>query len=132
LYSLSPQGHYKEDRVEAKKAKVDDDGSTFKKQNATQKTHVPQHETPAVTGLIPYSKLTLKGDGHMDGLQAELCFRGVTQADIPKNITARKELLKTMETQRLQDAGVPLQESQALGKKHFKLMSTFVFKFGDD
>jgi len=132
LYSLSPQGHYKENRVDAKKTRVDEDGDKFKKQNATQLKHVPQHQTPAVTGLIPYGKLVQKAAGHMDGLRIELCHRGIGAADVPKKITARKDKLKQLEVQRLIDAGVPQQEAEALGKKHFKVLSTYQFKFGDD
>jgi len=132
LYSLSPQGHYSENQMDAKKTRVDDNGETFKKQNAIQLRHVPQHQTLAVTGLIPHGKLNTKGDGHIDGLQVELCHRGIAAADVPDKTTARKDKLKQLEMQRLVGQGVPQHEADALGKKHFKVLSTFKFKFVDD
>jgi len=130
LYSLSPQGHFKDSRVEAKKARVDEAGLNYKKQNQAQQVK-PQHKTPAVTGLIPYSRLTLAGTNHMEGYEAELCHRGVDTDDVPNKITGRKALLQQLEIERLINEGVPQQTAQEVGKKHFKKQSTFEFVFAD-
>jgi len=104
---------------------VNEQGSTFEKQNVSQKVK-PQHKTPAVTGLIPHSKIVLKGEGHMAFLEAELICRDVANEDVPKKITGRKDLLKALEIERLMENGVPQQEAQEIGKKHFKKQSTAV------
>jgi len=128
LCSLSPQGHFKDERVEAKKTRVDELGSKYKAQNAAQAIK-PQHRTPTVTGLMPYSKLTLAGENHMDGLAQELCHRGVDLEDIPKKMSGRKTLLQHLEVQRLMQEGVPKADAETIGKKNFKKQSKFEFKF---
>jgi len=132
LYSMT-QGHYKEDRVDAKKSKVDQQGPVFKKQNVTQTTHVPQHQTPAVTGLILYGKLYAKVNGHMDDLKTELLHRGKTPQDVDQwKIKKRKDELKLLEVKRLEDEGVPRPQAEDLVKKHFKKLSTAPFKLTED
>jgi len=132
LHSMS-QGHCKEERVDAKKTRIEEEGCKFKKQNAIQAKHMPQHQTPAVSGLIPFGKINTKGAGHMEGSQTELCHWGVAVADVQKlRTTARKDMLKELEVKRLMDAGVPQQEAETLGKKHFKALSGFQFKLSDD
>lgn len=81
LHSIT-HGHYKEERLEAKKTKVDEQGPVYKKQNVTQTTHVQQHKMSAMTGLMPHGKLFSKGNGHMDDLMTELIHRGVALEDV--------------------------------------------------
>jgi len=57
-YALS-RGHYKHQRVDEKKARVGAQGAKYKKQNKAQQIK-QQHLMPAVTGMIPYNKVTQK------------------------------------------------------------------------
>ena len=127
MCSLSPQGHFKDSRVDKKRDAVDTRGATFKKPNAAKQVK-PQTKTPAVTGLIPHGKLTLKKTGHVDDLQTELAHRGVALADVPKNITGRKDKLKDLEVTRLMEEGVPHAQALLLGDKHFEKQSNAPFK----
>ena len=55
-YALSKRGHFEQDRIDAKKTRVESQGVVFKCQNVAQQTK-QQHLIPAITGMIPYGKL---------------------------------------------------------------------------
>jgi len=124
-YSLSSQGHFEQDRIDAKKTKVDTMGSKFKKPNQAQKTK-QQHLMPAVTGLVPCGKLVKSR--HMEDLKTELLYRGVKTEDVPKKITNRKQLLQELELNRLIEEGMEKPQAATQAKKHFKVLSTAPFK----
>jgi len=127
-YALSSEGHFKTERIDAKKANVDDKGVKFKRQNVSQKTK-KRYQTAAVTGLIPHGKLVKARN--MDDLRIELLSRDVPEDVVPDSITERKEMLKQLEVERLMsDCGVP--EADALAHKEFKKMSNAPFKLTDD
>ena len=121
-YSMK-QGHFKNDRVGSKKSDIDDRGATFKRPNANQKPK-QQTLTAAVTGLIPYGKLT-KARNMLD-LEEELLFRNVPIEEIPQSITDRKAMLKNLEIERLTAEGV--REEDAAKLKTFKKLSDAPFK----
>jgi len=124
-YSMK-QGHFRDERVEAKKTKVDDQGSKFKKQNIHQKAK-NQTLTAAVTGLIPHGKLT-KTRNMLD-LEEELLFRGINIDELPISVTERKDMLKNLEIERLTEEGV--REEDAAKLKHFKKQSNAAFRLTD-
>ena len=69
----------------------------------------------------------------MEGSQVKLLHRGVALADIEKmKITARKDTLKRLETQRLvDDEEMNPKDAAEHCKKHFKLLSSCEFNFTD-
>lgn len=79
--SLS-KGHFVQDRLEQKREKVEVVGSVFKKQNVAQSRAKPQHLTPAVTGLIPYSSLV--NARNLNDYKIELMHRGVPEDEVQK------------------------------------------------
>lgn len=101
-YSLT-KGHFHDARVNTKRARVDNEGSKFKRQNVNQKQK-KQTLAAAVTGLIPYGKLA-KARNMLD-LEEELLFRGIPIEEIPTTVSERKEMLKNLEIERLTDEGV--------------------------
>jgi len=100
-HSLASAGHFKNERIEAKIAKVDEKGAQCKKQNVAQAVR-EQDKTATVTGLVPYGKLVIKRN--LEDLLVELRFRGAEEEEIPPNIKGRIELLKKHETKRLMEA----------------------------
>jgi len=96
--SLS-KGHFVQDRLEQKREKVEVVGSVFKKQNVAQSRAKPQHLTPAVTGLIPYSSLV--NARNLNDYKIELMHRGVPEDEVPKSIRHRKKMLQELEFERL-------------------------------
>ena len=126
-YSLSNAGHFKSERIDSKKAKVDDKGVKCKRQNVSQQTR-KQCKTAAVTGLIPCGKL-VKARNMLD-LEEELLFRGVPMDAVPVGVTDRKDMLKQLEVERLMmDCGVS--ETDAVAHKEFKKLSNAPFKLSD-
>jgi len=131
VLSCLQAGHFRHARIDDKKARVDNKGSSFKKPNVIQKQK-PQQQTPTVSGLIPCGKRFQNKDGHVDGLQAELLERGVPLEDIHKlRITARKDKLKELEVECLMNEGVPQKSPEELGRKHFKVLSNAMFNMMD-
>jgi len=127
---LSKQGHFRADRINSKLATVDEKGAKYKRPNAAQQTK-QQHKTPAVTGKIPFGKV-VQGK-HMEDLLTELTHRGVPLQEIPKKITERKALLKTLEATRLmEDESMKEEAASATASKHFKIMSTASFSMAAD
>jgi len=123
---LTRKGHFSEVRAAKTRATVDQKGPVYKKQNVAQQLR-PQHQTPAVTGKIPYGKLVRKRN--MNDLAMELAFRGVDQ--IPESITKRKDLLRKLEAERLiSECGVETRD--AATHKEFKKLSDAPFKLHDD
>jgi len=131
LYSLSRQGHFRNERIDSKMLKVDNQGSTFKKQNKHQ-VKKQQHMTHAVTGLIPYTKVTAKRN--MQDIFTELQFRQWQlnyQGPIPKTMPLRKDFLRRLETIRLiEEESVPI----GLAEEHktFVIQSEAPFKLSDE
>jgi len=121
-YSMK-QGHFRDERIETKKAKVDELGSKFKKPNIHQQRK-QQTLTAAVTGLIPYDKLT--NARNMLDLEEELLFRYVPIDEIPAKISKKKDMLKNLEIERLTAEGV--REDDASKLKTFKKQSDAPFK----
>jgi len=121
------QGHFKNDRVDTKKARVDREGSKCKKPNAAQSKQTQQTLAAAVTGLIPYGKLS-KARNMLD-LEEELLFRGIPVEEIPPLISERKEMLKHLEIERLTAEGT--KEDDAAKLKTFKKQSNAPFKTSD-
>lgn len=125
--ALSSDGHFKTERVDAKKANVDDKGPKHKKPNMAQQTK-KQYRTSAVTGLIPYGKLVKARN--MQDLEVELLFRGVPDDAIPASVSDRKDMLKQLEFERLMsDCG--MSEQDAIGHKAFKKQSSAPFRLTD-
>jgi len=119
LAALSRE-HYRAVRIGDKKVTVDDQGVKYKKPNVVQQIK-QQHQTPTVSGLVPYGKLFLKKHDHMRGLEVELLHRGTLPANMPDKITGRKDLLKQLETQRLiTEEGVDMKTAAEKAKKHFE------------
>lgn len=118
--------HFSEERAEAKRAKVDATGDTYKPPNVYQQPR-QQDLTAAVSGLIPYGKLVKARN--MADLEEELLFRHVPIEEIPKGITERKDMLKEMEDMRLTWEGVNPEDAVAL--KTFKKLSNAPFKLSD-
>ena len=131
LHSLAQQGHFKNERIEAKMLVVDNQGATFKKQNKNQQAK-QQHMTSAVTGLIPCSKATKKRN--MDDMFEEIQFRQWQlncQAPMPDKMPLRKSLLHRLETMRLiEEEGMLV--DKAAEHKSFLQQSEAEFKFADD
>ena len=125
VYSLSKDGHFQQNRVEEKKDVVDERGVKFKKQNVAQQIR-EQQSTPAVTGMIPYGKVFNR---NMNDLKTELLHRGVAENDIPETVTARKDILRCLEIDRLIAEGVD--QTVAAARKEFKRQSTAAFKLTD-
>ena len=120
-------GHFKIERVAAKKSVVDDTGSNYKKPNVAQQIK-PQTKTYQVTGLVPYGKLVQARN--MDDLRIELLFRGVEERDIPTQVTARKDKLKVLESERLiEEENMTAQD--ATKHKAFKKLSDAPFRLTD-
>ena len=123
------QKHFRVERVNKKRQRIEATANKNKKRNATQQPK-QQEQTAAVTGKIPFGKLFTTKDGHMEGLQVELCHRGVAIGDVPKQIKARKTMLRDLEVQRLtQEEGMAEREARGLADKHFKVLSTVQFHF---
>jgi len=74
LATLS-KDHFEQVRIANKRTRVDGNAKKFKKQSVVQQTK-QQHQTSAVSGLIPIGKLFQTKEGHLKGLKAELLFRG--------------------------------------------------------
>jgi len=127
--ALARMGHFEMDRIEAKKARVDSRGSTFKKPNVAQQTK-PQQLQPAVAGLVPHSRL--KKARNLDDLKVELPFRGMKDEEIPKSTSDRKSSLKQLEFKRLLAAGVEGEAAAEQAKQCFWKESTAPFKLNDD
>jgi len=128
VYSLS-KGHYKVERIATKKANVDENGATFRKQNAAQQV---RHQTlmPAVTGLMPYKKVTAKrnkADMWMEirHRQWQINFQGPVQ----KGMKERKTFLRRMETIRLIEEGVAI--GAAVEHEAFLIQSEAEFRLSD-
>ena len=66
--------HFKTVRINDKKSNVDELGEKCRQPNVIQQTK-QQHETPAISGLIPIGKLFQTKEGHMEGLEVELLHR---------------------------------------------------------
>jgi len=101
VHALSKQGHFKNERIDTKKLKVDEQGTKFKKQNKKQKEK-QQHVTSAVSGLLPYTKVTKKRN--MDDIVTEILHRQWQlnyHGPIPNTMPLRKDLLRRLETIRL-------------------------------
>ena len=129
MCALSAEGHFKIERIEAKKANVDDKGDKFKRQNVSQRIPKQRHKTAAVSGLIPCGKLVKARN--MEDLKIELLFRDVPEDVVPDSITERKDWLKMLEAERLMmDYGMP--ESDAIAHKAFKKLSAAPFLLTDD
>jgi len=130
-YALK-QGHFKTERIDSKRATVDAKGSVYKQQNKAQTKEKQQHMTMAVTGLIPYSKVTKKRN--MDDLVIEIKFRQQKlryATPIPASIDLRKKLLQRLEAIRLiEEDNFPTE--QAYGNKAFSILSGAPFKLKDD
>jgi len=125
--SLSTAGHFKQDRLDDKKAKINDKGSKCKQQNVSQQA-TRQHKTSAVSGLAPHGKLVKARN--MDDLRIELLHRNVPEEVISDKMSERKEMSKMLEMERLvMECGVP--ESDALAYKAFKKLSNAPFKLSD-
>jgi len=126
------EDHFSEERTTTKLAFMDSKATKFKKQNAVQQVQ-QQHLTPATTGRTPYGKLVTTKEGHMEGLEAELLHRGVALADIQKmKITARKDMIRKLETQCLvDDEDMNPKDAAEHCKKHIKLLSSYKFRFTD-
>jgi len=126
-YSLKV-GHFKMERIEGKKEKIDENSNKFKKQNVTQRIK-PQTKTAAVSGLIPYGKLTKARN--MEDLKTELLTRGVPESEInPATITERKDKLKELEINRLME-DERMVRTDAVKVKAFKMLSEAPFKLTD-
>jgi len=91
-------GHFKVERVQAKKDVVNTTGFKYKKPNIAQQIR-PQTKTYQVKGLVPYGKLVQARN--MDDLRIELLFRGISEEDIPAKVSGGKEKLKLLECERL-------------------------------
>jgi len=131
LYTLAREGHFKNQRIEAKMMTVDDQGTTFKKQNKSQQAK-QQHMTSAVTGLLLYTKITAKRN--MEDMFTEIQFRQWQlnyQTPIPNKMPLRKLLLHRLETIRLiEEDG--MQVDKAADHKSFVVQSEAEFKLTDD
>jgi len=122
VYSMK-KGHFRNERIDTKKASVDARGSIFKKQNKHQQPK-QQTLTAAVTGLIPYGRLVQSR--HMDDLRIELLSRHVPEEEIPNSVTERKDMLRFFEIERLVADG--MREEDAANLKTFKKLSNAPFK----
>jgi len=131
-HTMTKAGHFQQLRLDKKKTTFDAKSVTYKRQNVAQQPK-PQLQTPAITGLIPLGKIFQTKEGHMEGLEIELLHRGVSLNDVRQwKITARKDKLKQLETQRLiQEEGVDANAAENRAKKYFKRLSTAVFQFTD-
>jgi len=129
VHLLSQEGHFKTERIDAKKSKVDTQGSKFKRPNVTQQKEARQKPMPALTGLIAFSKLVQARN--MLDLEEELLFRGVHIDAIPKSVSNRKKTLQDSETQRLTEGGMDEDQAAEQGKQHFKKQSNAAFDLGD-
>jgi len=127
--AMTKPGHFKASRTTKKIAAFDRTSTRFKRPDVNQAPK-PQHQTPAVTGLIPYGKLTKKRN--LDDHKVELMFRGMPEDQAPKNITERKNALKKLKTKRLIDNGVDKAVAEEQAKQHFMKQSTAPFKTTDD
>jgi len=121
------QGHFRDDRIEAKKTKVDEQGIKFKRPNVVQQTK-QQTRMPGLTGLIPHSKIALKA--FMDDMFAEIrCRQAKLQhcRPIPNQVKKRKEFLQLLKSIRLiEEDNLPVE--QARGNKAFKKQSDVTFR----
>jgi len=128
LHALTAQGHFAQERTEAKRNQLEEVGVKHKKQNKSQQTK-QQHLMPAITGLIPFGKLFAAKDGHVNDLKTELLFRDVPEEETPASITERKEILKLLELERLQwDEDMDEPKAKAQANKCFKRLSNAPFK----
>jgi len=130
MTKLSNEGHFQVERKEAKKTNIDDNGDVFKRQNVAQQPK-PQQLQPAITGLLPHSKLVKKRN--LDDLKTELLFRDVPEDVIPKSITDRKDTLRLHESWRLMhEDNVDEDAATDQADTHFRNLSTAPFKLNDD
>jgi len=131
LCALARQGHFKNERIEAKMLVVDDQGAQFKRQNKNQQAK-QQHMTSAVTGLLPYTKVTKKRnmDDVLEEIQCRL-WQLNYQTPIPHTMPLRKDLLHRLETIRLiEEEGLTVDKATA--HKSFLQQSEAEFKLTDD
>ena len=129
-HAMTKAGHFQQQRINNKIATFDNQRETCKRQNVAQQVK-PQQQTPAVTGLIPLGKIFQTKEGHMQGLQVELCHRGVPIVEVQRmKITERKNKLKELETNRLvEEETMTPQAAAERAKKYFKRLSTAEFQF---
>ena len=76
--------------------------------------------------MIPYGKVFNR---NMNDLKTELLHQGVAENDIPETVTARKDILRRLEIDRLIAEGVD--QTVAAARKEFKRQSTAAFKLTD-
>jgi hypothetical protein len=116
--------HFKQARVEKTTNAMLSKVNRNKKENALQqKTGVDRTHT--VEGLFPYGKLVKKL--HFDALNTELLYRGCTEEEINDlTITQRKNKLKEIECERLNDHLASVAERQA-ATKAFRPLSGALF-----
>ena len=127
VHYLMKQGHFRDDRIESKRAGVDERGATFKRPNVHQQLKA-QTLTSTVTGLTPCGKL--KKARNMLDLEEELLFRHIPVEEISPLFTERKDMLKCCEIERLVEEGI--REEDAANLKTFKKQSNAPFKLTDD
>jgi len=127
-YSLARMGHFEMDRIDDKKTRIDNQGPTFKPQNVAQQTK-PQQLQPAITGLIPYSRL--KKARNFEDLTVELLLRGVAEDQIPKLCSDGKRTLQQHEFNRLVKAGMEAKLATTQAKTYFQKQSNARFKLSD-
>jgi len=128
---LLSRGHYKHERTDEKITRVDTAGSKFKKQNAAQQVK-QQNLMPAVTGLIPYNKVTQKRN--KDDMHMEIRHRMWQlnyQAPVPKSVKDQKPLLMRLETIQLIEED-SMATGDVAGHKAFSIQSEAEFKLSDD
>ena len=123
------QGHFKHERIEAKKDNVESGGDKCKRPNVAQQVR-EQHQTAAVSGLVQFGKLVKARN--MDDLKTELLHRGVANEAVPKSMTERKKMLQELESRRLVDEGMDESKASEQAKRFFKKQSSAPFKTTDD
>jgi len=121
-------GHFKQDRIDKKKDNVVEKGAVYKKQNAIQVRDEQQLQMPAVTGFVPYGKLTKARN--MTDLEEELLFRHIPIEEIPSKVNERREMLRVLEFERLIE-DEKIDEAEAMSKKVFKVLSGASFNLID-
>jgi len=121
------QGHFRDERTDAKKTKVDEQGNKYKRQNAAQQMK-PHTRMPGVAGLIPYSKVGRKA--FVGDLYVEICHRQAhlhCHGPIANKVKKMKEFLQLLESIHLiEEENLPIE--QARGNKSFKKQSNATFR----
>jgi len=128
VYALS-RGHYKHERIDAKLTRVDNEGAKYRKQNKAQLAK-QQTLMPAVTGLIPYNKVTQKRN--KEDMRMEIRHRMWQlnyQTPLPVTVKDQKPLLMKLEAIRLTEEGMAF--GDAIGNKSFLIQSEATFKLSD-